>query len=145
MHFQAAACNIENFAPIEYMQALLGSGFDFSPEQLHAISEDTRCAGNHFRSINQVRCTLPVYIYLCPRHLLDEGTGSSRVIQVDMGGDKMRHIFWIEACFPDRGQQRFHRAARAGIDDGKLITSRQQVGADDLVFAEERVRDLPCP
>jgi hypothetical protein len=61
------------------------------------------------------------------------------MVEVDMGCEDMCHFLWIEASFLDRPKQRIHHAAWPGVNYGKLIVSRQQVGADDLIFAEKRM------
>src|SRR5579859_1197804 len=99
MHFQAAASDVENIAALDDAQALLGSRFDHSPKQFHAFAKDTRCAGYYLRRIEQVWRTLVVRKYLCPRQQLDERTGCSRVIKVDMCCKNMCYFLWIEAHF----------------------------------------------
>ena len=67
----------------------------------------------------------------------------ARMIQVDMRRNDMRHVLWIKACFLNRCKQGLYHAPWAWINDGQIISSCEQVGADNLMFAQEWQRNLP--
>ena len=104
MHFQASACHDEFITALDDLQAIHRRGFDFSPEHLHALSEDARRARHYFRCVEQVRRAQAVNIHLRLWHQLHERACRTRVIQVDMSCQDMGDILRRKTGFANRIQ-----------------------------------------
>src|SRR5205807_6618376 len=72
VNLQTTPCNLEDIAALDDLYAIFWYRFNLSPQQLHTVAINTRCARHYLRRIKQMWSAFSMYKDPCPRQTADQ-------------------------------------------------------------------------